>query len=50
MGAESSHSNPLMFKKLINVRLRDLANAADYAAWKQIALELDRVEGADAWK
>ncbi len=50
MGAESSHSNPLMFKKLINVRLRDLANATDYAAWKQIALELDRVEGADAWK
>jgi len=39
-----------MFKKLINARWRDLANAADYATWKQIALELDRVEGADAWK
>lgn len=39
-----------MFKKLINARLRDLANADDYVTWKQIALELDRVEGADAWK
>lgn len=40
----------LMSRKLINARLRDLANAADYASWKQIALELDHVEGAHAWK
>lgn len=39
-----------MSKKLINARLRDLDNAADYTAWKQIARELDRIEGADAWR
>jgi predicted acylesterase/phospholipase RssA len=39
-----------MSKKLIAARLRDLQAAADYASWREIALELDRLEGADAWK
>ena len=39
-----------MFNKLIASRLRDLENAAVYAEWREIAMELDRLEGSDAWK
>lgn len=39
-----------MSKKLIASRLRDLQDAPDYASWREISLELDRLEGADAWK
>jgi len=39
-----------MSKKLIAARLRDLANADDYRSWREIALELDQLEGGDAWK
>lgn len=39
-----------MSKKLIASRLRDLEMAPDYAAWREIAIDLDRLEGADAWK
>ena len=37
-------------KKLLAARRRELDHAADYATWKEIAVELDRLEGADAWK
>ncbi|HVT35534.1 MAG TPA: DUF3336 domain-containing protein [Nevskiaceae bacterium] len=37
-------------RKLVAARRRELDQAADYATWKEIALELDRLEGADAWK
>jgi len=39
-----------MSKKLIANRTRDLAQAGSYAEWRDIALELDRLEGNDAWK
>ncbi len=39
-----------MSKKLIARRLRELGSAPDYASWRDTALELDRLEGADAWK
>jgi len=39
-----------MSKKLIANRLKDLAAAAEYKVWREVALELDRLEGADAWK
>ncbi|MBV8062190.1 MAG: DUF3336 domain-containing protein, partial [Nevskia sp.] len=39
-----------MSKKLISGRLKDLENAQDYSAWREIALELDSLEGGDAWK
>ena len=39
-----------MSKKLISSRLKDLENAQDYAAWRDVALELDGLEGGDAWK
>lgn len=39
-----------MSKKLIASRLKDLAAAAEYKIWREVALELDRLEGADAWK
>lgn len=39
-----------MSKKLIASRLKDLAQAADYRSWREVALELDRLEGAEAWK
>lgn len=39
-----------MSKKLIASRLRDLDQAQDYASWREISLELDTLEGADAWK
>lgn len=37
-------------KKLIAQRQKDLAQADDYRAWKEISAELDALEGADAWK
>ena len=39
-----------MSKKIIASRLKDLAQATDYAQWREVALELDRLEGAEAWK
>jgi predicted acylesterase/phospholipase RssA len=39
-----------MSKRIIASRLRDFAAAADYASWREIGLELDRLEGAEAWK
>eukprot|EP01035_Chromulina_nebulosa_P067688 gene67688-92711_t len=39
-----------MSKKLIASRQKDLDQAANYAEWQEIATELDRLEGADAWK
>jgi len=39
-----------MSKKLIASRLKDLDRASDYREWREISLELDRLEGADAWK
>ena len=39
-----------MSKKLISSRLKDLENAQDYAAWREAALDLDGLEGGDAWK
>ncbi|MGH8460391.1 MAG: DUF3336 domain-containing protein [Stenotrophobium sp.] len=39
-----------MSKKLISQRLKDLENAGDYTAWREIALSLDALEGAEAWK
>ncbi|MDB5988439.1 MAG: hypothetical protein JWR16_3492 [Nevskia sp.] len=39
-----------MSKKLIAARLRDLENADSYRSWREIAGELDRLEGGDAWK
>ena len=34
----------------IPARLRELEQAATYAEWREIALDLDRLEGAEAWK
>lgn len=39
-----------MSKKLIASRLKDLERADSYGQWRELALELDRLEGADAWK
>lgn len=39
-----------MSRKLIAQRIRDLDNAADYRSWREIALELDRLEDTEAWK
>ncbi|MES0873222.1 DUF3336 domain-containing protein [Sinimarinibacterium thermocellulolyticum] len=39
-----------MSRKLIAQRIQDLDNAADYRSWREIALELDRLEGAEDWK
>lgn len=39
-----------MSTKLINARRRDLEQAATYAEWREIALDLDRLEGSEAWK
>lgn len=39
-----------MSNKLIASRQRDLDQAASYAEWREIATELDRLEGGDAWK
>ena len=34
----------------VAARLRDLDNAPTYSDWREIALDLDRLEGTDAWK
>lgn len=39
-----------MSKKLIASRLKDLAAATEYRTWREVALDLDRLEGMDAWK
>jgi len=39
-----------MSKKLIAARQRELDQARDYVTWREIATELDRLEGAEAWK
>jgi predicted acylesterase/phospholipase RssA len=39
-----------MSKKIIASRQRDLAAATGYGEWREVALELDRLEGTDAWK
>ncbi len=39
-----------MSKKLIASRCREIEQSANYAEWREIALELDRLEGSDAWK
>lgn len=39
-----------MSKKMIAGLQRDLGAATDYGQWRELALELDRLEGADAWK
>lgn len=39
-----------MFKKRIASRVKDLAQATSYREWREIAYELDHLEGADAWK
>ena len=39
-----------MSKKLIASRLRDLAQTGSYREWRELALELDRLEGSEAWK
>src|SRR3569623_1499758 len=39
-----------MSAKLINARRRGLEQAATYAEWREIALDLDRLEGSEAWK
>lgn len=39
-----------MARRLLAQRLKDLDNAADYRSWREVALELDRLEGADGWK
>jgi len=43
--------NPPSFSPdLLKNRRRDLAHAPDYASWKEIAQDLDRLEGGEAWK
>ncbi|MEK6807060.1 MAG: DUF3336 domain-containing protein [Pseudomonadota bacterium] len=37
-------------KKLVRQRQEDLAHAETYRAWREIAVELDRLEGAESWK
>jgi predicted acylesterase/phospholipase RssA len=39
-----------MSRKQLASRLRDLDAARDYASWREIAIDLDHLEGADAWK
>lgn len=39
-----------MSNKLIAARQRDLDQAANYQEWREIAVELDTLEGAAAWK
>jgi TAG lipase / steryl ester hydrolase / phospholipase A2 / LPA acyltransferase len=39
-----------MTRKLAEQRRKDLYQAGDYRSWREIALELDRLEGADVWK
>ena len=44
MLAYRSIRNPLI------ARLRELDHARGYAEWREIALDVDRLEGAEAWK
>jgi TAG lipase/steryl ester hydrolase/phospholipase A2/LPA acyltransferase len=39
-----------MSKKIIAARIADLAQAPDYKTWREISLELDVLEGAEAWR
>jgi len=39
-----------MSTKQTNRLQRDLGQATSYGEWREIALELDRIEGAEAWK
>jgi TAG lipase/steryl ester hydrolase/phospholipase A2/LPA acyltransferase len=39
-----------MTRKMVAQRRRDLDNAPDYRAWREIAQELDQLEGGEAWK
>lgn len=39
-----------MSKKLVASRIADLEQAQDYQTWREISLELDVLEGAEAWK
>jgi predicted acylesterase/phospholipase RssA len=39
-----------MSRKLIASRQKDLDNAQDYRTWREVALDLDRLEGGEAWK
>ena len=41
---------PRTTRRLIAQRQLDLDHAADYRAWKEIALDLDRLEGGEVWK
>lgn len=41
---------PRLSQDLIRQRRHDLDQAPDYAAWSEIARELDRLEGSEAWK
>lgn len=41
---------PRMSRRLIDQRRRDLDNAPDYRTWREIAQELDQLEGGDAWR
>jgi TAG lipase/steryl ester hydrolase/phospholipase A2/LPA acyltransferase len=37
-------------RKLIKLRLADLQHAPEYTTWRDIAAELDRLQGNDAWR
>lgn len=41
---------PRLLRRVIQSRLRDLAQAGDYATWREVATELDRLEGGETWK
>lgn len=41
---------PRLTRKLYAKRLRELEHAPDYASWRDISLDLDRLEGGDAWR
>lgn len=41
---------PRTTRKLIALRLRDQDRATSYDEWREIAEDLDRLEGADAWR
>lgn len=39
-----------MSKKIITSRLKELSAATDYRVWREVASDLDRLEGAEVWK
>ncbi len=41
---------PRTTRRLIAQRQQELDHAADYNSWREIALDLDRLEGGDVWK